>query len=93
MPTTHALLSPSASKRWMSCTPPARLEVEVPRRETSYSREGTIAHSVAEILLREALKADNELFKGHTTLVEESDPRPAMNSTQTAINDFQNVLQ
>lgn len=68
MPTTHALLSPSASKRWMSCTPSARLEAEVPRRETPYSREGTIAHSVAEILLREALKADNELFKGHTTL-------------------------
>ena len=68
MPTTHALLSPSASKRWMSCTPSARLEAEVPRRDTAYSREGTIAHSVAETLLRGMLAKDNALFEGHTTL-------------------------
>lgn len=68
MPTTHAILAPSASKRWMTCTPSARLEAEVPRRDTAYSREGTIAHSVAEVLLREMLAKDSELFDGHTTL-------------------------
>ena len=68
MPTKHALLAPSASKRWMNCTPSARLEAEVPRRDTVYSREGTIAHSIAETLLREAKKADDQAFKGHVCL-------------------------
>jgi hypothetical protein len=52
----------------MTCTPSARLEAEVPRKDTAYSREGTIAHSVAETLLREFLKKDGELFEGHVTL-------------------------
>lgn len=68
MPTSHAILAPSASKRWMACTPSARLEAEVPRRDTAYSREGTIAHSVAEDLLRGMLAKDSALFQGHVTL-------------------------
>jgi len=55
MPTTHAILAPSASKRWMTCTPSARLEAQVPSKETSYTREGTIAHSMAEAILRSAV--------------------------------------
>lgn len=51
MPTTHAILAPSASKRWMTCTPSARLEAQVPSKDTAYTREGTIAHSMAEALL------------------------------------------
>ncbi len=51
MPTTHAILAPSASKRWMTCTPSARLEAQVPNKDTAYTREGTIAHSMAEALL------------------------------------------
>jgi len=68
MPTKHAILAPSASRRWMTCTPSARLEAEVPRRDTAYSLEGTCAHSVAEILLREMLAKDDALFPGHVTL-------------------------
>ena len=51
MPTTHAILAPSASKRWMTCAPSARLEAQVPSKDTAYTREGTIAHSMAEALL------------------------------------------
>lgn len=51
MPTDHAILAPSASKRWMTCPPSARLEAQVPSVETVYTKEGTIAHSVAEGLL------------------------------------------
>lgn len=58
MPTTHAILAPSASKRWMTCTPSARLEAQVPSKETAYTREGTIAHSMAEALLLTALDAN-----------------------------------
>lgn len=56
MPTTHAILAPSASKRWMTCTPSARLEAQVPSKETAYTREGTIAHSMAEALLNIAIE-------------------------------------
>ena len=55
--TAHALLSASGSKRWLSCTPSARLEATLPdqkRPEGSFdfSAEGTMAHSLAEAKLR-----------------------------------------
>ena len=55
--TAHALLSASSSKRWLTCTPSARLEATLPepKRATGdfdYSQEGTMAHSLAEIKLR-----------------------------------------
>jgi len=51
MPTAHALLSPSSSKRWMTCSPSARACESVPRQDTPYTLEGTLAHSVAEMTL------------------------------------------
>lgn len=51
MPTDHALLAPSAAKRWLTCTPSARVESLLPERSSSYAEEGTIAHAVAESLL------------------------------------------
>ena len=56
--TAHALLSASGSKRWLSCTPSARLEATLPdpKRSTKgidFSAEGTLAHSLAEIRLRQ----------------------------------------
>jgi hypothetical protein len=55
--TAHAVLSASASKRWLTCTPSARLEVTLPEPKKSagsfdYSQEGTMAHSLAEAKLR-----------------------------------------
>ena len=55
--TAHALLSASGSKRWLTCTPSARLEATLPdpRRSSDsfdFSQEGTMAHSLAEIKLR-----------------------------------------
>lgn len=47
----HAKLSPSSSHRWMVCTASANLEDKIPDVETVYSREGTLAHSLAELLL------------------------------------------
>ena len=55
MPNRHALLSPSSSSRWLACTPSARLEASEPARETSYTREGTCAHSFCEIVLNTLL--------------------------------------
>jgi hypothetical protein len=40
----HALLSPSASERWLRCTPSARLEEKLPAVSSRYADEGTLAH-------------------------------------------------
>ena len=61
MPTSHAILAPSGSSRWMRCTPSARLEALEPEKETAYTREGTIAHAMAEALLRGALHTQDQL--------------------------------
>lgn len=55
--TAHAFLSASGSKRWLSCTPSARLESTLPDSPRSttgfdYSAEGTTAHTLSEIKLR-----------------------------------------
>lgn len=52
----HALLAPSSAKRWMTCTPSARLEATVSNKDTAYTREGTIAHAMAETILRRLLE-------------------------------------
>ena len=54
----HALLAPSSAKRWMTCTPSARLEALMPEKDTAYTREGTIAHAMAEQILRYMLSED-----------------------------------
>jgi len=56
--TAHALLSASGSKRWLTCTPSARLEATLPEQKRQpgafdFSQEGTTAHSLAEIKLRQ----------------------------------------
>ena len=58
----HALLAPSSAKRWMTCTPSARLEATVPEKETAYTREGTIAHAMAEAILRDLLEQNLDHF-------------------------------
>lgn len=61
MPSSHAILAPSGSSRWMRCTPSARLEALEPEKDTIFTREGTIAHAMAEALLLGALKAQSDL--------------------------------
>ena len=56
MPDKHAVLSASASSRWLSCTPSARLEQEFDSVESEAAREGTAAHALAEHKLKKALK-------------------------------------
>lgn len=52
MPDTHARLSASSAKRWMSCPPSVRLEEQFPDSGSEYAAEGTLAHSLAETILR-----------------------------------------
>lgn len=51
----HAILSASASKRWLSCPPSARLERKFPDKAGEAAREGTLAHALAEAQIRRYL--------------------------------------
>lgn len=59
----HAILSASASSRWLHCTPSARLERKFPDTSSPYAEEGTQAHAYAERFLNLFLKT------GKTTVV------------------------
>lgn len=48
----HALLSASSSKRWINCTPSARLSETFPETTSDYAKEGTLAHDICELKLR-----------------------------------------
>lgn len=48
----HALLSASSASRWLECPPSARIADRYPRQDTDFTREGTLAHEVAEMVAR-----------------------------------------
>ena len=54
----HALLSASSSRRWLNCTPSARLEAQFAEEtgNSVYAEEGTAAHALAEHKLKRCLK-------------------------------------
>ena len=52
----HALLGASSSARWLVCTPSARLEGMFSDEQSPYAAEGTIAHDLAEAILRHKLE-------------------------------------
>lgn len=51
----HAILSASGAHRWIECPPSARLEEQFPDEPSPYAEEGTVAHELAEIRLKQAL--------------------------------------
>lgn len=50
---SHAVLSASASARWLKCSPSARWELEFPDKASPYAAEGTEAHALAEKTLKD----------------------------------------
>lgn len=54
MSVIHALLSPSGVHRWAVCTPSARLTEHI-QSSSVYAEEGTCAHDLAELLLKDKL--------------------------------------
>ena len=48
----HALLSASSADRWLKCPPSAVAAEAYPNEGTDFTREGTLAHEVAEIYAR-----------------------------------------
>lgn len=51
----HAVLSASASKRWLSCPPSAKLNAELPDIVSDYARVGTLAHEIAQFKINQML--------------------------------------
>lgn len=48
----HALLSASGAHRWLLCTPSAMLEEQFPDTTSEAAKEGTLAHELAELKVR-----------------------------------------
>lgn len=53
----HAVLSASSSARWLKCPPSAVAATMYPNTATEYTKEGTLAHEVAEIVAQRQLSA------------------------------------
>lgn len=51
----HALLSASSAHRWLACPPSAVAAEAYPDQDTEFTREGTLAHEVAEVVARQRL--------------------------------------
>lgn len=74
-PETHALLGASSAERWLNCPPSAQLTADMPEKTSPYAEEGRIAHSVAELKVRnwlapmpaKKLKKELELEEGALT--------------------------
>ena len=78
----HALLGPSKAYQWMTCTPSARLEEGFPDTSSEAAEEGTLAHELAELKVRnhfysvefgkrKLITAINKLKKEHPDLWKE----------------------
>ena len=52
---SHAYLAASASERWISCPPSAKLCAQMEDQGSPYAQEGTDAHSLCQYLLEQAL--------------------------------------
>ncbi len=55
----HALLSASGSKKWLVCTPSARLEAVQPDDSSADAKDGTKAHYLMELALKKHFLGEN----------------------------------
>ena len=71
---THALLSASASHRWLHCPPSARLTEHIEDKPSDFATEGSTAHLIVEIKLSRALGYEPDepnLFDNYSEEMEE----------------------
>ena len=54
----HAFLSPSASHRWLSCPPSAKLNAQIKDQSSPYAAQGTDAHELCAYLVEKTLGRD-----------------------------------
>lgn len=68
---SHALLSPSASHRWIKCPLSVRLTEFMEDKPSPYADEGTLAHSIAESKLNNYLGYTDKSVKCEDTSMDE----------------------
>ena len=86
-PQLHAVLGASSAKRWLTCTPSARLGERLTSRfgseSSPYAQEGTKAHALAEIKVRKAFYAADGMTTAVYSRMSEED-----RDAYTGINAF-----
>lgn len=58
----HARLSASGAKQWLACTPSVKLSEAYPDRSSEAARQGTVAHELAEHILRSQTSIKEDLL-------------------------------
>ena len=85
-PVLHAVLGASSAHRWLACPPSARLgerfDNRFGRRESEYAKEGTKAHALGEIKIRNAYYHEDKM-----TVAKHSRMSPEEQSAYVGIND------
>lgn len=86
-PSLHAVLGASSAHRWLICTPSARLGQKLTDRfgtkSSPYAEEGTKAHALAEIKVRNALYHADQMTPSKLAQM-----RQAERGAYPGINDF-----
>ncbi|NCU30361.1 DUF2800 domain-containing protein [Candidatus Saccharibacteria bacterium] len=86
----HALLSASGAKRWLACTPSARLEEFFPELTSKYAEEGTKAHETAEKILRALIEGRRRpAFKNEEVKEIAASVQPYVDLVWDTYNDLQ----
>lgn len=52
----HARLSASGANKWLNCPNSVNLEELIPNKESTYALEGTVAHALGELKIKQVLK-------------------------------------
>lgn len=71
-PTGHSALGASSAYRWLACPGSVALSADMPNKSSSYAKEGTAAHQLAEECLREG-RNPHTYINGGTVTLEDSD--------------------
>ena len=86
-PSLHAVLGASSAHRWLACTPSARLAERMEERfgeqESSYAKEGTKAHALGELKIRNAVFHADGMTTGKLSRMPEAD-----RAQYIGINDY-----
>lgn len=61
----HALLSPSAAKKWLSCPAALACEFGIPNESGAAAVNGTAMHAMAEVILTRLIKGDKADAKAY----------------------------
>jgi hypothetical protein len=82
----HALLSASSAARWLACPPSAVAAEAYPKQDTEFTREGTLAHEVAEQVA--SGETPPETIETESTAFIETDVTKEMVECATGYRDY-----